>query len=219
MKYSLLVTGIIISSLLICGCTTTNSNTSKDTLSSDKYVAVYEEYTNSSKLIGDTTYIPFGPWPIPMPIIPFDYNNSSGVLISHRIINSSTINDSFKILYGRMNNIDNPNAYGQSGVWVTCVYMLPYTNENGFTIMNISRNGTIYAIYNNESIYLKPGDTWSSLITTGTTMGSYSTLDPRVFNSSNGIVGHFPWPVSYNTSFTIENKGIYNKALLNSSYK
>jgi hypothetical protein len=181
-------------------------------------VAVYEEYTNSSRLIGNTTYMPFGPWPIPMPIIPFDYQNSSGDLISLGIINSTTINDSFKILCGRMNNIDNPNAYGQSGVWVTCVYMLPYTNEDGFTIMNISGNGTIYAIYNNESIYLKPGETWSSPVTTGTTIGSYSTLVPRVFNSSTGIVPYFPWPISFNASFTITNKGIYSKVLWNNSY-
>jgi hypothetical protein len=29
---------------------------------------------------------------------------------------------------------------------------------------------------------------------------------------------YFDWPVQTNTSFTIENKGIYSKALMNSSY-
>lgn len=216
MKRSFLIFSILSFIVVLCGCINPGSNM-EDKIPSDKYVAIYEEYTNTSKLIGNTTYVPGWQSPIPGPIMPFDYNNSSG-LISTFQFEAPIVNDSLKILYGKMIHIDNPNVYGDEGVFLSCIYDLPYTNENGFTIMNVTRNGTINAVYDNGPIILRPGDSWTSPITSGTTMGSYYTMDPRLYNSSNGILPYLPWPVSYNRSFTITNKGIYSKSLWNSTY-
>ena len=216
MKRSLLIICILISCLLICGCTSNDSNTLKDTLLSDKYVVVYEEYYNNSTLIGNTTYRPSDPWPVPVPLLPFDYNNSTGFLDKVGLITSGSVNNSFKILYGKMAYGESPTAYGWNGVISQGIYELPFIPENGFNIVNISRNGTVYATYGNESICLKPGDNWTSPVTTGTMIGVYHTDDIPL--PSNGTVIYFPWPVSYNMSYTITNMGMYNKSLWDSSY-
>lgn len=214
MKYSLLILGIIILIVIICGCTTTNSNTQKDVLPTDKYVAVYEEYYNNSTLVGNMTYKPANPWILPAPYYDFDYNNSSKSSwnpISGNIV----VNDSTKILFGRVVNNSTPTYYGKMGAFVDCVYSLPFSIENGFEITNITRNGTIFAIYNNSSIQLEPGGTWTSPIITGTTMGHYATYD---IPTPGGNATYIEWPVRYNTTYTITNKGIYNKTVWNSSY-
>lgn len=216
MKRCLLILCILFLDLLICGCTTYNSNTLTDKLPQDKYVVIYEEYYNNSTLIGNTTYKPSDPWPIPVPILPFDYNNSTDFLDKVGLITNGSVNDSFKILYGKMAYTESPTAYGWEGVDSKGVYDLPFTPEDRFSIVNIYRNGTIYAIFDNESIYLKPGDNWTSPVTTGTMMGVYHTND--IPQPSNGTVIYFPWPVSYNMSYTITNMGMYNKSLWNSLY-
>ena len=216
MKRSLLIVCILILIILVDGCTNLNSSTTKnksniinDTIPADKYIAVYEEYTNTSSLIGNTTYIPLSPMPIPYPTLPFDYNNSTGNVLN-MLSNTYIINDSFKILYGNMEHYYSPWAYGDEGTFLCGVYELPFTVEDGFTISKVAGNGTIYAAYNNESILLNPGDNWTSPIITGTGMGRYYT------DYANNTF--YSWPISYNTSFTITNMGIYNKSLLNRSY-
>ncbi len=216
MKRSSLIVCILISILLICGCTTINSNTLNDTLPSDRYVAIYQEYTINSKLIGNTSYKPGPPIPLPSPFMPSDYDNSSGIMGYFLASYGYNVNDSFKILYGKRFNLDTPVDYGQGGFGIYGIYDLPYTIDEGFSVVNISKNGTIYATYNNQSIYLKVGDTWASPITTKNETGRYLTYD--IPNQTMGNITYFDWPVQTNTSFTITNKGLYSKALLNSSY-
>lgn len=186
-------------------------------LPTDKYVAVYEEYTINSKLIGNTTYKPGPPIPIPTPLMPSDYDNSSGIMGYLLASYGYNVNDSFKILYGKTFFSDTPVGYGQGGFGIYGIYELPYTIDEGFSVVNISKNGTIYATYNNQSIYLKVGDTWASPITTKNEIGRYYTYD--IPNQTTGNITYFDWPVQTNTSFTLTNKGIYSKTLLNSSYK
>lgn len=214
MKRSLLIIGAIIIGSLICGCTYYNSNSSKDILPSNKYVAVYEDYYNNSTLIGTTPYTPAEPWEIPLPEMSFDYNNSSGLTSQLLLSNGDWVNDSFKILLGQMTTLHGPQTQGRYGAFNHGVYSFPYTIEGVFTILNVTKNGTIIAVSDNESIILKPGDTWKSPVISGTTMGLYHTIGiPYPTNIIN-----YDWPISYNTAFTITNMGIYNKSLWNSSY-
>jgi hypothetical protein len=216
MKRSLLIVCILIFGLLLCGCVNDNSNNAKDMLPADKYVAIYEEYTVNSKLIGNTPYKPGPPFWSPTPFMPSDYDNSSGIMGQFLASYGYNVNDSFKILYGKRFNYDNPVVYGQGGFHIAGIYELPYAIDEGFTIVNISKNGTIYATYDNQSIYLKVGDTWASSITTRNETGRYYTYD--IPNQTTGNITYFDWPVQTNTSFKIANKGIYGKALLNSTY-
>lgn len=201
--------------ILISGCTNLNSDKTNDIIPADNYVAVYEEYTNTSMLIGNTTHPPIPPYPIPSPIFLFDYNNSTGDVMNV-LSNTYVVNDSFTMLFGKMSYLNNPISYGSEGTSMTGVYDLPYIVENGFTIVKITKNGTLYATYNNEPIIISPGDTWESPVTTWTGMGLYHTYD--IPNSSNYTVTYISWPVRYNMSFNITNKGIYNKSLLNNAY-
>lgn len=185
-------------------------------LPADKYVGVYEEYTHNIKLIGNTPYKPAPPFPMPTPFMPSDYDNSSGIMGYFLTSYGYNVNDSFKILYGERYNYDTPLKYGQGGFFIGGIYELPHTIDGGFTIVNISKNGTIHATYNNQSIYLKVGDTWASPITTKNETGRYYTYD--IPNQTTDNVTYFDWPVQNNTFFTITNKGIYSKALLNNSY-
>jgi hypothetical protein len=216
MRRGLLIVCILIYSLLTCGCTGYELNNSKDTLPTDKYVGVYEEYNINSKLIGNTPYKPGPQIPLPSPFMPSDYDNSTGIMGYILTSWGSNVNDSFKILYGKRFTSDTPVNYGQGGFGICGIYELPYTIDEGFSVVNISKNGTIYATYNNQSIYLKVGDTWASPITTKNETGRYYTYD--IPNQTTGNITYFDWPVQTNTSFTITNKGLYSKALLNSSY-
>ena len=63
----LIITGVVF----ITFCVGTSSNT----LSNDKYVAIYEEYNNHSEVIEGNGTVAFIPVPCPVPL-PFDYNGS-----------------------------------------------------------------------------------------------------------------------------------------------
>lgn len=215
MRYLLTIACLLLFAALCCGCTTNDQNTS-NTLPKDKYVAIYEEYNNSSTLIGNTSYTPGNPWPMPGVVLPFDYHNSSGRLI-YSWYDGCTVNDSFKILYGKMSYIDNPVAYGFDGTFVNGIYELPVSPEIGLTIVNVTRDGTIIATCNNNSFSLKPGENWTSTLITGTALGQYYTLDLPLPNQ-DGTIPYISWPVNYTISIKITNMGIYSKSLLNNSY-
>ena len=216
MKRSLLIVCILIFSLLICGCTYFSSNTSKDTIPSDKYVAILEEYTNSSTLIGTPPNATIRPFPIPTPVPTFDYDNSQGQLQYELGPYGITANDSFKILIGKISYFDTPTMLGYMGIGLMGVYDLPYTVDDGFTIVNVTRNGTIMAIYNNQSIILKPGENWTTTSSANIT-GAYLA---NKFNTSDYTdytnMTIMPWPIHRELSYTFTNKGIFNKSLVKS---
>ena len=195
-------------SIVACGCISDKN----DTISTNNYVAILEEYTNSSTLIGNVTLSPAPPTPIPTAIPYFDYNNSQGHMFSRLKDSGYAINDSFKILFGKIIYIYSPVTSGPLGLATFGIYDLPYTIEDGFTIINLTSEGNIYATYNNKSILLKPGDSWESPITTVTGVGYYYTSD--VLNNKTNFI-KVTWPVYYNTSYTITNKGIHGKSLIN----
>lgn len=222
MKHSFLIICILILFVIVCGCTI-NSNTTKDVLPTDKYVAVLEEYTNTSTLIGNTTYSPVQPMPIPTPRPIFYYNNSQG-MSSYLKSYGINVNDNFKILLGKISYIDTPTEVGykgmtQTGEYVplytlTGIYTLPYTIENEFTILNITQNGTIIAIYKNQTIYLQSGENRTFIIHSENITGFYlaNTVNTNIYDFKN--ITELPWPIHNEISITITNKGIFNKSIL-----
>lgn len=218
MKHSLLIGFIIISGLLICGCTNYNSGTSNDILSKDKFVAVLEEYNNYSYLIGNTTYPPVRPWPIPAPVFPFPFENNE-IMQSHGYMEgfgkNIGINDDLKILHGKRLWTETPTVIGSGWGSLNGVCSLPYTIENEFTILKITQNGTINAMYSNQTINLKPGEKWTGIISSENTTGAYFANPGN--NSTSFIIGvttQLPWPVTKEISVTITNEGIFNKSVL-----
>jgi hypothetical protein len=233
MERGLLFLSILSFILLVCGCTGISSNTTKDTtpqntnmatpqntytvnpqntsvaFSQNTYVAVLEEYNNKSTLIGNTPYTPIRPMAIPTPVPNFVYNRPDDYTLYELQANGNAVNDSFKILLGKISYIDTPTSLGYLGMTIKGIYAFPYTIEKGFTIVDVTNNGTMIATYNGQTIYLKPGENWSSIISSVNTTGAYL---------ANRDMTELPWPVNNEISITITNKGIYNKSLLNSSY-
>lgn len=218
MKGSLLIVCILIFSFLVCGCTSLSSNTSKDAIPSDKYVAILEEYTNQSTLIGTPPRVTISPLPIPTPDPTFDYNNQLGQLQYELGPYGITVNDSFKILVGKISLYDTPITLGYMGIGLTSVYTLPYTMDAGFTIVNVTSNGTIFAMYQNQSIILKPGENWTTTSSANITLGYLANK----FNTSEYMdytnMTIQPWPVHNDLTYTFTNRGLLNKSLINNSY-
>lgn len=225
MKPRSLIGCMLISAILICGCTYYGSSSSKDALSMDNYVALLEEYNNKSVLIGNTTYTPVQPMPIPTPrpIFYYDSPGMSNILQDYSI----NVNDSFKILLGKISSINSPTAVGYIGTTLageygppyslSGIYTLPCSIENALTISSISKNGTILAIANNKAICLKPGENFTFIIGHENVTGSYFA------NIANKSIYDFymnptqmPWPVTNEVSITITNEGIFDKSILKS---
>lgn len=217
MKHSLIVGLIVITGLLISGCINFDG-ASEDMLSKDEFVAVLEEYDNCSFLIGNTTYPPVRPYPIPMPVFPFPFKNNE-IMQSQGYMEgfgkNISVNDSLKILHCKRLWTDTPTMIGSGYGSLTGVYSLPYTIENVFTIQKITRNGTISATYGNQTINLKPGEKWTGILSSENATGAYYT---NMGNNStwfiDGVTTLLPWPVRNEISVTITNEGIFNKSVL-----
>ncbi len=195
-----------------------NSITSIDTISSDKYVAILEEYTNRSTLIGTPPYTPIQPPPIPTPVPTFDYDNSNGMLKNELVPYGITVNDSFKVLIGKISYINTPTTVGYPGIGLAGAYSLPYTIEDGFTIVNIMSDGAIIATYKNLTIYLKPGKSWTTVKSGVNTTGSYLANKYNTNSLDYNNITEMQWPVKNEQTYTLTNKGIFNKSVLSDPY-
>ena len=200
--YALLIL-IIIGVVFITFCVGTGSNI----LSNDKYVAIYEEYNNHSEVIGGNDTVAFFPMPCPVPL-PFDYNNSRGDTSGY-----GWIKGNFKIYYGTYYFNSSPATQytrADSGA----IYDLPYTLRSNLTILSIDKNGTINASYMNQTVILKVGDSWQSPIETS--IGNQSFQIVVGSNYFSGVFKQFV--VEDNTSWTVENKGMFDKSVLGIKY-
>jgi hypothetical protein len=154
MKHSLLIACIIISSLLICGCTSSNSNTSKDNYSG-KYIVIDEVKQVAAKVIdvrpnNSTPFPMFMNDATPYPVYP-DQPGKYGVTVNSSL---SILCFNYYSLYGPFRNITS----------VRGIYNFPYQLESGVTILGIDQNGTIKMCYSNETFNLDNGTFWSSPI-------------------------------------------------------
>lgn len=198
MKRSLLIVCILIFSLLACGCLGSNS----DSLPSSKYVAIYEQCINDGSIINGTGNVSnVINIPSTAPGEPFDYNQSWG-------FQSLKINDSFKFVYGCRIIYEDPGSYNNSLV-VNSVYGYPYTLKSGLTILAVFKNGSIQAVYNNESLFIEPGKSWTSENVSQQIVNKQLPTVDR--NAPILDITYMPFTVQYITSYTVENLGIYNK--------
>jgi hypothetical protein len=187
--------------LLTCGCTfpgTSDQNSS--VLPRDKYVALYQEYHEDGIVIQGNGTIPYIPEPRPTPS-PFDYDGSQGYIMQY-----PPVNDSLKMFYGDYKYYSDP-AWSHRREYYGGVYGYPETLESNLTIFGIDKYGTINASYGNQSVRLKPGDTWQSPVMT--------RIENKTFevNALNSHV-YLPFLVRYNSTWKIENKGMFDKSNL-----
>jgi len=215
MKRSLLIVCILTFSLMVCGCT---YNTTKGTIASDKYVAILEVYTNQSTLIGTPPYITVHPIPIPTPVPMLDFDNSQGVTKRYLQDYGVAVNDSFKVFLFQESFTDTPTTWGFLGMSVRGVYGLPYVADEGFTIVNVTGNGTVMATFGDRSIILKPGENTTIVVSGGNTTGAYlaNINGNNTYDFMNTTA--MPWPVQNERIYTFTNEGIFNKSRLDSSY-
>ena len=215
MKRCLIIVCILAFGLIICGCT---SDTPKDTIASDKYVAILEVHTDHSTLIGTPPYTQIQPPPIPTPVPVLDFDNSHGVTKDYLQECGVAVNDGFKALLFQESYIDTPTTIGFQRIAMGGIYSLPYTMDVGFTIVNITSNGTIMATCDNRSIMIMPGENMTISVSGVNTTGAY--LANRYGNNSFdwGNMTELPWPVHNEQVYVFTNEGIFNKSLLNDAY-
>jgi hypothetical protein len=146
-------------------------------------------------------------FPVPCPV-PMPYDNN----LINDYARQFQSDKNFKVFYSTYYFRYYPySGYTTASYRVIDVY--PYTLESNFTILDIDRTGTINASYMNHSIMLKVGDKWQSPVAT------------RIKNESLQIVinGNYfsgvykPFVVQYDTSWTVENKGMFDKVNVKSS--
>ena len=123
------------------------------------------------------------------------------------------INGNFKIFYGTYYFNSSPATQFTRADY-GAIYDLPYTLRSNLTILSIDKNGTINASYMNQSVILKPGDTWQSPVQT--TIGNQSF---RIVVGNDYFSDVYrPFVVRDNTSWTVENKGMFDKSNLGIKY-
>ncbi len=204
-KYAIIIL-FIASIIFVCGCTNTSPAPVSNSLPSDKFVTIYEEYHDEGTVIagnGTVAYIPV-PCPVPMP---FDNNLISGFAQQYKSTNTN-----FKIFYGTYYFRYYP-GYGYTTAYYRAIDGFPYTLESNLTVLDVDKNGTINASYMNQSVMLKIGDKWQSPIATRIKNESLQLLVNGSYFS--GVYG--PFVVQYNTSWSVENKGLFDKASAKSS--
>jgi hypothetical protein len=187
--------------LLTCGCTFPGTSDQSFTgLPHDKYVALYQEYTENGIVIQGNGTIPYFPEPAPTPS-PFDYNGSRGDTLQYPMVN-----DSLKMFYGDYKYYSDP-AWSHIREYYGAVYEYPCTLESNLTILGIDEFGTINANYSNQTVRLKIGDTWQSPVMTRI---ENETFQVNAMNS--GV--YRPFLVRYESTWKIENKGMFDKSNL-----
>jgi len=114
------------------------------------------------------------------------------------------VNDSFKALYGTMYYVDLSPGDTVTGMRIRGVYNYPYICESSFELQDIDLNGTLYGSFENTSIVLRSGEQWTSPVVTEIKSGGGTGLDQN----------HFSYTARYNTTWTITNLGLFDKANL-----
>lgn len=185
------------------GCSDSSHET--DGLSPNKYVAlfemVYERYNVSEGKM-------FAPYTDPYPPF-FDYDGSHGLARNY-----TPVNDSLKILYGTYYFTFSPDRM-RGRLDVRGIYRFPDTTLRNLTITGADDNGTVYMRYDNQTISLKAGDRWESpVISSWTEIHDFNTTVTSYMNGTTPevIPVHVYYKLLFETSFYVENKGMFDKA-------
>lgn len=201
---SSLVLLLIIIWIFISGCLM-YGNEGANILSSDKYVALYEEFRETSN-ITEGIYVgpPMLALPPPEEYSVFDYSGSKGYGWYPKA------NESLKILYGTYYFHRTPERQWVDNLKVRGIYGYPYIMESNFTILDVYDNGTVYASYDNQSIFLKVGNEWTSHTTSRIINVSYMGYDSPTSTELKNLY----YKAVVNTTWTVKNMGMYNKSNL-----
>lgn len=194
---------VIIILTIICAflvyIQTTNISHASDILQSNKYVAIELDIQNTGIIIEGSNPVP------PNTIAPeiFVYNttiakyfNKSGWFPS----NYPEMNDSLKILLGTY-YIESSPATLKSNLSVVGIYNLPFNGNASIKFLNVYKNGTTQIVYENDSIFLSPGDTWVSPIVT--------TMNQTYNDTFTGI--NYSYTVKYSMTYKATNLGLFEK--------
>ncbi|MGA9141611.1 MAG: hypothetical protein WBZ29_15410 [Methanocella sp.] len=174
---------ILFSIISTCGCIL-----SDDKLSSSSYIVIQEvSYDHGTVIAGDSV-----PHNVPPPEF-YSYDDPSKYV---------RVNSSFKALHGYYYEKNSPWNY-TTNLTVSGIYDYPYRLRSGVIIDSIDSNGTAYMTYNGERITLKIGGIWSSGLTLTRIVNETLVVPDYNVNMSS--------TVQYNTSWIIENKGLYSK--------
>ncbi len=189
---------LILLMTIASGCLYENNEKASDELPSNQYIAISESCVNFGTIIDNYNNISIANVPSPEVTEPFKYNNSWAA----RWL--STNNSSLKSVYGYQTFYNDP-AYNHS-LNVSGIYGYPYTLQSGLTIMNIFKNGTINATFNNIPVVIMAGESWRCPTnTTFIAKKKLITLNPdRSFG--DGI-----FTLRYNSTYTVTNMGVYPK--------
>jgi hypothetical protein len=185
--------------IFVCGCTSTTPAPVSNSLPSDKFVTIYEEYHDEGTVVegnGTVVYVPV-PCPVPMP---FDNDLINGYAQQYQSTHTN-----FKIFYGTYYFRYYPYS-GYTTAYYRAINEFPATLESNLTILDVDKNGTINASYMNQSVMLKIGDKWQSPIQTRIKNESLQVGNDSYFS---GV--YQPFVVRYNTSWSVENKGLFDK--------
>jgi hypothetical protein len=192
----------IVSLIFVCGCSGTSPTPVSNSLPSDKFVAIYEEYHDEGTVIEGTGNIAYFPVPCPVPM-PYD---------EHLIQGYSQQDQSTKAFYSTYYFRYYPYS-GYTTASYRFINIYPYTLESNLTILDIDRNGMINASYMNQSVILNVGDTWQSPNTTRT-----NNLSLQLLGDNGYLSGVYrPFTIQYTTYWSVENKGLFNKSNVASS--
>lgn len=186
----------------ISGCIYTGSGSqTSSTLPADKYVAIYQEYNEEGRMVeGNEPVLPIiGP-----ALEPFDYDGSKG--LSNQYYGTD---GDFQIFAGIYYYYDSPVSGYPKACFGGYSGQYPLSLLGGLTIHGIDKDGTINASYDNESVILKIGDRWQSPVQT--------RVVDRMFcidEESGKEYFQIFEPARFNSTWTVENKGVFNKSNL-----
>jgi hypothetical protein len=184
---------LVICLAAVCGCTGSSGNE----LSRDSYIAVQEDLTTTCTLIGSENYSP-----TPHIGYPYQYDYAGSMVQNDGYY--PEINDSLKILYGKMSYRTLEPWDTLTGLRIRGVYGFPYASDSGFVFESVDKNGTIFGSFNDTSIVLHSGEIWGS--------PAFSELKSENCTAQSG---NPCWYIaSYNTTWTIKNLGVYDRANL-----
>jgi hypothetical protein len=119
-----------------------------------------------------------------------------------------------KIFYGTYYLFNYPNS-GYMNAYYGGIYGYPFTLKSNLTILNVDRNGTVNASYMDRPVILKTGEICRSPVD--------SRIENRTFEVVSGdkyfnTCVYQPFLVLYYTSWSVENKGMFDKTNIDRSY-
>lgn len=172
----------------------------------DKYVALTETYFRNYTVLEGNGTIPYWAEPTAVPD-PFDFDGSLGYADQY-----SSMPADYKI-FDYLSYTESTPA--TSNTKVCCggfpIPIAPLWLLSTVAVYDIDENGTLNATYDGQPLRIKAGETWHSPVKTEVLNETFEVeANGKVFHS--GVFRQFT--IRYDSSWTVENKGVFNKSNL-----